>query len=150
VGRRKLGRWFEECFIRPAASSGHMKRYRLDQLIDVLRLKGSAGAGIDAARARKLAAEAGILEMKVKKVQSEVVDIEVMRQVVECAHRAVRDRVLRFPSAVAPLVVEATTADARTILMNEVVKVLEDLSEGLEFDVPDFDEDEADEAEEAA
>jgi hypothetical protein len=146
--RHSLARWFDEAGLKPRRS-GQGKRYKLSEAFRVLLEVGERHRVVEdlaQSKTRIAFAQAGIAEIRLERLQAEVVETNLALQLIEADRQLVRQRLLRLPDELLRATETVQGVDAlRTALMDGVVAALNDLSEGCGMaELPDFaDEDNA-------
>ena len=81
VPRRMLGRWFAEAGLEPVRTFANAKRFTMPQLVEVLSIRGTANAELAEAQARKMAALAGIAELRFAREREKVVETALATEI---------------------------------------------------------------------
>lgn len=105
---------------------------KLYLLPDVIRAMADGQSGkpdYDAAKARKMSADAGIAEIGFAKARGEVIELALVEQVLTEEYTAVRAKLLNIPAKLAPILdtMPAGIEPKRALLMQEIVEALEEL-----------------------
>lgn len=105
---------------------------KLYQLPDVIRalVEGTAGKpDYDAAKARKMSADAIIAEIGAAKARGEVIELELIGQALTEEYSAVRAKLLNIPAKLAPILdtMPSGIEPKRALIMQEIVEALEEL-----------------------
>jgi hypothetical protein len=138
VPRRVLGRWFAEAGLEPVRTFANAKRFTMPQLIEILSIRGTANAQLADAKARKMAALAGIAEMRFARERECVVETALATEMVVAECDAVRARCIAWAEQIAPEVAATAGVSAkRDLLMAGVKELLRDLSSGVGIPEPD-------------
>lgn len=146
--RRSLATWLHEAGV-PFRYSRNAKRFKMKDVVPVLitvTMPKQSNLDLAEAQARRMTALASLAEMKLARRQAEVIETGLARELMAADRQAVRDRLLRLPDELAPLLASgAGVAEVRTALMGGVVDALTELSEGAGVPrVPDLPEHEDD------
>lgn len=126
------------CPVHERGSSGRGNEHRFD-LAAVVRWRedeaaraatgNTEGIDLDAARLRKVAAEAALTELEVAKKRGQLVEIEAVATVVGEQFAAVRARLLSLPTKLAPLLAASTDLNEVQVLLQQGVnEALSELS----------------------
>lgn len=106
------------------------KLYFLPDVIKALSGHGpNAKPDFDAAKARKMTAEAGLSEIEFAKERGEVIELQVIEDVLIREYSAVREKLLSIPAKLAPLLdsMKPGIEAKRALLMQEIVEALAEL-----------------------
>lgn len=94
-----------------------------------------ANIDIDEAKKRKMAAEASIAEINLRKLQGELVEYSEVEKAGIDSYSACRAKLMTIPSKVAPRVIICTKPEeAKALLEREIYQALEELGQ---YEVPD-------------
>lgn len=131
VSRPTLVKYLGDCPFRFEVET-NSKLYLLPDVIRALSGHGggkSAKPDFDAAKARKMTAEAGLAEIEFAKERGEVIELQVIEDVLIREYSAVREKLLSIPAKLAPLLdsMKPGIEAKRALLMQEIVEALAEL-----------------------
>jgi hypothetical protein len=110
--------------LEPAEIVGGKRRFHLAAIVEALgaraALRGPSPA-LEAAQARKLAAEAELAEMRLARARAAVVPVADFAPIWEETRSAIRARLLAIPGAVAPAVAAETREGQCAALLREAI-----------------------------
>lgn len=105
------------------------KLYLLPDVVRGLAESNSGKPDFDAAKARKMSADAIVAEITAAKARGEVIELNLVEQVLTEEYTAVRAKLLNIPAKLAPILdtMPAGIEPKRALIMQEIVEALEEL-----------------------